>query len=320
MSEILVYVETSGNAPINNSLEILGKAREMADAKGGKVTAALIGTDLAEAANKAVQYGADQAVVVEREQYQMEDYGAILAEIGKKYQADIILLPSTQDGKDLGAVLGEKLGAACAVDVIDIQEENDQLIFTCPIYGGSLLNDIQLNSEVKIALIRSGVFEKNADENRQGETILEEINTPADQILSIIKDKVQEIAETVNLEEADVIVSGGRGMGSKENFQLVEQLAQVCGGVVGATRPAIEDEWISRAHQVGQSGKIVAPKLYIACGISGATQHVSGMSGSGFIVAINKDEDAPIFDVADVGIVGDAVKVIPLLIEEIQKM
>jgi len=128
------------------------------------------------------------------------------------------------------------------------------------------------------------------------------------------------VAETVNLEEADVIVSGGRGMGSKENFALVQELADVCGGVVGATRPAIEEEWIGRSHQVGQSGKIVAPKLYIACGISGATQHVSGMVGSGYIIAINKDEDAAIFDVADVGIVGDVMKVLPLLIEEIKKI
>ena len=134
-----------------------------------------------------------------------------------------------------------------------------------------------------------------------------------------ITDRIKEVTEAVNLEEAEVIVAGGRGMGSKEGFEMVKELARVCGGVVGATRPAIEDEWIGRSHQVGQSGKIVAPKLYIACGISGATQHVSGMIGSGYIVAINKDEDAPIFDVADVGIVGDVHKILPLMIEAIQK-
>ena len=130
---------------------------------------------------------------------------------------------------------------------------------------------------------------------------------------------VKELSEAVNLEEAKVIVTGGRGMGSKEQFALVEELAALLGGVVGVTRPAIEDGWVSRAHQVGQSGKIVAPALYIACGVSGATQHVSGMSGSGYVVAINKDEDAPIFDVADVGIVGDVAKVLPLMIEEIRQ-
>ena len=141
----------------------------------------------------------------------------------------------------------------------------------------------------------------------------------AEDVRTKVVETVKEIAESVNLEEAQVIVSGGRGMGSKDNFALVEQLAEVLGGVVGATRPAIEEGWVSRAHQVGQSGKIVAPKLYIACGISGATQHVSGMIGSGYIVAINKDEDASIFDVADVGIVGDVTKVLPVMIEEMKK-
>ena len=140
----------------------------------------------------------------------------------------------------------------------------------------------------------------------------------AEQITEVAQ-AVKELSEAVNLEEAKVIVTGGRGMGSKEQFALVEELAALLGGVVGATRPAIEDGWVSRAHQVGQSGKIVAPALYIACGVSGATQHVSGMSGSGYVVAINKDEDAPIFDVADVGIVGDVAKVLPLMIEEIRQ-
>ena len=150
---------------------------------------------------------------------------------------------------------------------------------------------------------------------------LNKVEKAADKnLFTKIAEIVQEISETVNLEEAEVIVSGGRGMGSKENFELVKQLAEVCGGVVGATRPATEDEWIPRSHQVGQSGKIVAPKLYIACGISGATQHVSGIMGSNYIVAINKDEDAPIFEVADVGIVGNVMDIIPIMIEEIKKI
>ncbi|MGL6293303.1 electron transfer flavoprotein subunit alpha/FixB family protein, partial [Eubacterium aggregans] len=135
-----------------------------------------------------------------------------------------------------------------------------------------------------------------------------------------IAESVKEIAEAVNLEEAEVIVAGGRGMGSAENFQMVKDLAELLGGVVGATRPAIEDGWIPRNHQVGQSGKIVAPKLYIACGISGATQHLSGITGSDYIVAINKDEDAPIFEVANVGIVGNVLKVLPAFIEEAKKI
>ena len=138
------------------------------------------------------------------------------------------------------------------------------------------------------------------------------------ELRAVIKEAVKELSESVNLEDAEVIVAGGRGMGSAENFQMVHELAQLLGGVVGASRPAIEDGWVPRNHQVGQSGKIVAPKLYIACGISGATQHVSGMSGSGYIVAINKDEDAPIFEIADVGIVGSVTDILPLMIEEIK--
>ena len=145
------------------------------------------------------------------------------------------------------------------------------------------------------------------------------ITVADDQIKLRIKETVKEIAESVNLEEAEVIVAGGRGMGSKENFDKLQELADILGGVVGCTRPAMESGWISRAHQVGQSGKIVAPKVYFAFGISGATQHVSGMIGSGYIVAVNKDEDAPIFDVADVGIVGGAMDVLDIMIEEFKK-
>ena len=172
---------------------------------------------------------------------------------------------------------------------------------------------------VIVKTVRGGSFSKSIEEGKAGKIIEETIEIAEETVFTKIANVVKEISEAVNLEDADVIVSGGRGMGSKENFALVQQLADVCGGVVGATRPAIEEEWIGRSHQVGQSGKIVAPKLYIACGVSGATQHVSGMIGSGYIIAINKDEDAPIFDIADVGIVGDAMKILPLMIEEIKK-
>ena len=153
-------------------------------------------------------------------------------------------------------------------------------------------------------------------EGRTAEVLEETV--AAAEVRAVIRDTVKELSEMVNLEDAEVIVAGGRGMGSAENFALVKELAELLGGVVGASRPAIEEGWVPRNHQVGQSGKIVAPKLYIACGISGAMQHVSGMSGSGYIVAINKDEDAPIFDVADVGIVGNVMDILPLMIEEVK--
>jgi electron transfer flavoprotein alpha subunit len=184
------------------------------------------------------------------------------------------------------------------------------------VYGGSLQETVSAQGQA-VVTVRSGTFGKpEQDAGRTAPVTEETVETPA--LRSVIKEAVQELSENVNLEDAEVIVAGGRGMGSAENFQLVHELAALLGGVVGASRPAIEDGWVPRNHQVGQSGKIVAPKLYIACGISGAMQHVSGMSGSGYIVAINKDEDAPIFDVADVGIVGNVNEILPLMIEEIK--
>lgn len=317
---IFVYVETSDGSPVSAALEILGKARALADENGGSVTAALIGTDVSEAAKTAVTAGADKAVTVKTEQYQPEVYAVILSALAKKYGADVVLGAATLPGKDILPMAAKQLGAACATDVMNITEDDGRLVLTCPVYGGTVLNDVVLHTSPVVATVRGGSFAKQADPARTGEMIEEQVDIPEALLIAKLTEAVREVAETVNLEEADVIVSGGRGMGSKENFALVKELADVLGGVVGATRPAIEDEWVPRSHQVGQSGKIVAPKLYIACGISGATQHVSGMIGSGYIVAINKDEDAPIFDVADAGIVGDAMKVLPLLIEEVKKI
>lgn len=313
---ILVYVETSDGSPVSAALEILGKAQEIAD--GGKVTAVLF--DAAEAAKTVIAAGADTAATVKTDGYQPEVYAQALSVLAKKYGAELVLGAATLTGKDVLPMTAKKLGVACVTDVMNMTEGGGELVFTCPVYGGTVLNDVILHSMPAVASVRGGSFSKNIDENRSGEIVEETIDIPENMLMAKIVEAVKEVAETVNLEEADVIVSGGRGMGSKENFELVKELADVLGGVVGATRPAIEDEWVPRSHQVGQSGKIVAPKLYIACGISGATQHVSGMIGSGYIVAINKDEDAPIFDVADVGIVGDAVKVLPLLIEEVKKI
>lgn len=313
---ILVYVETSDGSPVSAALEILGKAQEIAD--GGKVIAVVFDAD--EAAKTVIAAGADVAAVVKSGGYQPEVYAQALAALAKKYEAELVLGAATLTGKDVLPMTAKRLDAACATDVMNITETDGKLVLTCPVYGGTVLNDIVLHSVPAVASVRGGSFSKNIDADRSGEIVEETIDMPEDMLMAKIVEAVKEVAETVNLEEADVIVSGGRGMGSKENFELVKALADVLGGVVGATRPAIEDEWVPRSHQVGQSGKIVAPKLYIACGISGATQHVSGMIGSGYIVAINKDEDAPIFDVADVGIVGDAVKVLPLLIEEVKKI
>lgn len=320
VKNIMVYVETADKAPVNCALEVLGKASEIAKAKGEEVIAVLIGKDLEEAGKVAIQAGADKAVIVENDSCQVEAHRTILSKLVEKYKPAVVMAGATQFAKDLMPIIAKRFETGCAVDVLNIKCEDGKLVLTCPVYGGTVLNDVVIKEAPVVMSVRSGSFAKNIVPEKTGEIIKEDVSVPEDSILTKIIDIVKEIGEQVNLEEAEVIVSGGRGMGTKENFELVKQLADVCGGVVGATRPAIEDEWIPRSHQVGQSGKIVSPKLYIACGISGATQHLSGMIGSEYIVAINKDEDAPIFDVADVGIVGDAIKVIPLLIEEIKKI
>jgi len=206
-----------------------------------------------------------------------------------------------------------RLGAGCITDAMAITAEGN---WVRSVYGGSLQETVAAKGTAVVS-VRSGTFGKPDQDAARTAPVTEEA-VEAVELRATIREAVKELSESVNLEDAEVIVAGGRGMGSAENFQMVHELAQLLGGVVGASRPAIEDGWVPRNHQVGQSGKIVAPKLYIACGISGATQHVSGMSGSGYIVAINKDEDAPIFDVADVGIVGNVTDILPLMIEEIK--
>lgn len=316
---IMVYVETVSDTPLNGGLEILTKAHKLAFSRDEEVIAVLIGSNLEHAAGTAIMAGADKVILVTKDNYEMEVYGAILTKLAKKYKPSLILSAGTLVGKDILPLVAGNLTTGCVVDVMEIADKDENFVFTCPVYGGTVLNDLVIKGTPAVAAVRSGAFKKELVAERTGEIIKEQVDFE-DTVRAKIVEIVKEMAETVNLEEAQVIVSGGRGMGNKENFKLVEELALVCHGVVGATRPAIEAEWVPRSHQVGQSGKIVAPKLYIACGISGATQHVSGMIGSGYIVAVNKDEDAPIFEIADVGIVGDVVKVVPLLIEEIKKI
>lgn len=312
---VMVYVETAEGKPVNVGLEMLTAAKDVAE----KVTAVVIGAGAAEAAATAISYGADDAITVDAGDFNAEVYAKILEALVKKYAPEMLFVGATPNGKDLGARVAAALKAGCVTDVIGIKEDGGKVVLTSPLYGGSIYSDMVAEGAATVAIIRGGVFKKAEPvDGKQGTVTAETVE--ASDLKTKIVDAVQEISESVNLEEAEIIVAGGRGMGSAENFELVKELASLLGGVVGATRPAIEDGWVSRAHQVGQSGKIVAPKLYIAAGISGATQHVSGMVGSDYIVAINKDEDASIFDVANVGIVGDAIAALKIMIEEVKKI
>lgn len=309
---IMVYLESADGHPIKVSLEALNAARQLATQTGKKVTVVLIGDD--RTATIAASYGADEVLTVAADGYQADTYTAILTALYERYDVSCLLLGSTRDGKELAARVAARTGAGCISDAMSLTADG---IWVRSIYGGSLRESVSAG-EKAVVTIRSGTFGKpEQDVSRTAPITAESMDNV--ELKSIIREAVKELSESVNLEDAEIIVAGGRGMGSAENFQLVYELAQLLGGVVGASRPAIEDGWVPRNHQVGQSGKIVTPKLYIACGISGAMQHVSGMSGSSYIVAINKDEDAPIFDVADVGIVGNVMDILPLMIEEIKR-
>ena len=290
---VMVYVETAEGKPVNAGLEMLTAAKSVAE----KVTAVVIGA--ADAAATAIAYGADDAITVEADGFNAEAHAAIIVELVKKYAPEMVFVGATPVGKDLGARVAAKLKAGCVTDVIGIKEADGKFVFTAPLYGGTIYSDVTVDGDVVVAIIRGGVFKKaeEPDMAKQG-TITAETVEIADLRAKIVN-SVQEISE---------------------NYELVKELASLLGGVVGATRPVIEEGWVSRAHQVGQSGKIVAPKLYIACGISGAAQHVSGITGSDYIVAINKDEDAPIFEISNIAIVGNCVDALKIMIEEVKKM
>ncbi len=321
---VLVYIETAGGAPVKVSEEILEPARRIAEKSGSDVTAVVIGENIGDAAAQIAEKGADTVIAVDSpdyKDYNLDAYADVLRQVIDDVKPEAVLIGATQDGKDIAPKLAAAFDSASASEVVGIDFDDDgNIIWTMPAYSGNILYDAVIEeARPQIGTIRSGTFKK-LEEAPKGSVESRDIKAADDVIKAVIRDSVKEMAESVNLEEAEIIVSGGRGMGTKENFQQVVDLAQLLGGVVGATRPAIEDGWIPRNHQVGQSGKIVAPKLYIACGISGATQHLTGIVNSDYIVAINKDEDAPIFEVANIGIVGDVNKVLPVMFEEIKKI
>lgn len=310
---VMVYVETAEGKPVNVGLEMLTAAKEIAE----KVTAVVIGA--ADAAATTIACGADEAITVDAAEYNTEAYAAIVAELVKKYAPEMLFVGATTNGKDLGARVAATLKAGCVTDVIGVKEVDGKVALTTPLYGGFIYSDSVVDG-LAVAIIRGGAFKKvdEPDTAKEGAIIAETVVAP--ELRAKIVDSVLEISESVDLEGADIIVAGGRGVGSAENYEMVKELASLLGGVVGATRPVIEEGWISRAHQVGQSGKIVAPKLYIAFGISGAAQHLSGITGSDYIVAVNKDEEAPIFDIANISIVGNCIDALQIMIDEVKKM
>ena len=322
---IWVYIETEEGKPKAVGFELLSPGRDIADKRGCSLVAVVIGNGVEETAKQAIAYGADQVLLLDAPEYNIYNtdvFGEAMVGLIEKYQPEGILIGATNNGRDLGPCVSCRIKTGLTADctAIDLDAESGNIAWTRPAFGGNLMATILCpNTRPQMGTVRPGVFKKPAaDENRTGEIIREQMKIPENRV-ELIK-RVREVAESVNLDEAEIIVSGGNGVGSAENFSYIKALADTLGGAVGASRAAVDNGWISHAHQVGQTGKTVAPKLYIACGISGAIQHVAGMSGSDTIIAVNKDPDAPIFSVADYGIVGDLFEVLPVLTAEFKKI
>mgnify|MGYP001106705308 FL=1 len=325
--DLWVFVETNEDGTAKNvGIELLTPGKMMAGKQGGALVAVVIGCGVDEAVKAASEHGADKVIVVdgpEYKHYTTAAYAIALSTLVEKYGPTSMLIGATNNGRDLGPRVSCRLHTGLTADctALDIDEETGNVAWTRPAFGGNLMATILCpNNRPQIGTVRPGVFKKSDAVEGKAEIIKEDVHVPEDQIRTQVIELIREMGgENVDLEGAEIIVSGGRGVGGPEGFDTIKALADVLGATVGASRAAVDAGWIAHAHQVGQTGKTVGPKLYIACGISGAIQHLAGMSGSDCIVAINKDPDAPIFDVADYGVVGNLFEVLPVLVDEIKK-
>ncbi len=327
--DLWVFVETKADGSAKNvGLELLNPGRRLANKQGGALVAVIIGNNVDEAMKAAAAHDADKVIVVEGDEYQnysTDAYANAMYHLVEKYGPTTLMIGATPNGRDFGPRLSCRLKTGLTADCtsLDIDEESGDIAWTRPAFGGNLMATILCsNTRPQIGTVRPGVFKKAAPVEPHAEVIREDYHVAPEEIRTELIRVIHEAAEEiVDLEGADIIVSGGRGVGGPEGFTThIKPLAEALGATVGASRAAVDSGWISHAHQVGQTGKTVAPKLYIACGISGAIQHQAGMSGSDCIVAINKDPEAPIFEIAHYGIVGNLFEVLPLLTAEVKKL
>ncbi len=300
--------------------ELLGKARELAAALKTDVTCVILGHNIKDTAKTLIHRGADTVILVDSpklEHFLDEPYTKVLVQLIRKYRPAIFLCGATFLGRSLISRVAVKLHTGLTADCtdLDIDPKEGFLRQTRPAFGGNIMATIlSKNHRPQMATVRHKVFKESPlDTTRKGKVIEESITPTLLTSRTKLLDIVEEVTATINIAEADIIVSGGRGMRGPENFAILEELARVLGGAVGSSRAAVDSGWMPYSHQVGQTGKTVCPKIYIACGISGQIQHLVGMQSSDIIIAINKDPDAPIFTVATFGIVGDVFEVVPLL-------
>ena len=317
---IWVFIEQKNGRVQSVSYELLGKAQELAKKLNCQVSGVLIGNKLEDQLDELIFCGADNIYLVQAPElanFQDEPYTNILVELVKKYKPEILLCGATNIGRSLISRVAINIKAGLTADCtgLDIDPDKKILMQTRPAFGGNIMATIiSPNYRPQMATVRHKVFQPLVpDKKRKGKIIKESFNASFYVSRTKLIDIIEEIESTINLSEADIIVSGGRGMGGPENFKLLEELAHVLGAAVGSSRAAVDAGWMPYSHQVGQTGRTVAPKIYFACGISGQIQHLVGMQSSKIIVAINKDPEAPIFKVATYGIVGDLFQIVPAL-------
>ncbi len=330
---VYVFAQQVDNEISPIALELLGKARDLAEPLKTEVAAVLIGSGVKDLADKLAEYGADKVILVddpELKEYRTEPYAHALASVINEFKPEIVLVGATAIGRDLGPTVSARVATGLTADCtqLDIgdfplnpipgkeaEQKHNQLLMTRPAFGGNTIATIACpDNRPQMATVRPGVMQKiDPIAGKKAEIV--EFNpgfTPNDRYVTI-KEVVKAVSDTVDIMDAKILVSGGRGVGSPENFKILEDLAEALGGTVSCSRAVVDAGWKPKDLQVGQTGKTVRPNLYFAIGISGAIQHVAGMEESDIIVAINKDEDAPIFDVADYGVVGDLNKIVPQL-------
>ncbi len=333
---VYVFAQQVDNEISPIAFELLGKAKDLAGDLNQEVVAVLIGSGIKNLADQLAEYGADKVIVVddpELKEYRTEPYAHALASVIEKYKPEIVLVGATAIGRDLGPTVSARVATGLTADctVLEIgdfplqpmpgrEQKHNQLLMTRPAFGGNTIATIACpDHRPQMATVRPGVMQK-IDPIKGAKAVIEEFNpgfTPNNRYVTI-KEIVKAVSDVEDIMDAKILVSGGRGVGSAENFKLLEDLAEVLGGTVSCSRAVVDAGWKPKDLQVGQTGKTVRPHVYFAIGISGAIQHVAGMEESDIIIAINKDEDAPIFDVADYGVVGDLNKIVPQLTEKIK--
>ena len=323
---VFTFAQQVDNEITPVSFELIGKGKELAADIGCDVTAVLLGHGVADLADELAAYGADRVIVVdapELEVYTTEPYVYAFVEVINKYKPEICLFGATAIGRDMAPRVSARVHTGLTADCtkLEINPDDKGLMMTRPAFGGNIMATILCSEHrPQMSTVRPGVMQKlPRDDSHKAEVINETVDGLADHVNVEVLEVVKAVAEKMNIQDAKVLVSGGRGMGSPENFKMLEDLADVLGGTIACSRPCVDNGWLPKDRQVGQTGQTVRPNVYFACGISGAIQHLAGMEESDIIIAINKDESAPMIAAADYGIVGDALKIVPLLTEALKK-